>query len=267
MSYLETYIKERSSQKFFLPYLSLGDPNYESSIDFATSLMESGDILELGIPFTDPIADGPVIQKSYKRALDNSPFTMDKIFDTTLKISEKIQKKPIVFLSYLNPIIHYGLEKFFQNCSNSGVYGLVLPDIPFDSKDYPEIFKIAKKNNVDMIQLVTPATSEKRMKKMKEVSGGFIYYVTSFGVTGERKDIDPNIDKRIQLIQKIFKIPVMAGFGISTPEQASNISKYSDGIIIGSAIQKIVESESNNQFSCSIKLKDYSKLIKQALVS
>ena len=247
-----------------MPYISLGDPSYDHSIQWARAISPQADILELGIPFSDPVADGPVIQKSYKRALDNQPFSIEKILEVTKTISIE-NKIPIVYLTYLNPIIQYGIENFFKKSYISGVRGIVVPDIPFDSRDYKVIFHTSKENNINIINLITPATSIERIKAMKNFSGGFIYYVTSFGVTGERKSISTDLKERIETIKSIMKIPVLAGFGISEAEQARNISKYSDGIIIGSRIQKIIEEESKNPSNCELQLTNYTKEIQKSL--
>ena len=241
----------------------MGDPSYDLTLKWAMAISESSDIIELGIPFTDPIADGSVIQKSYKRALDNQEFSMDIILDTTLKIYNSVQK-PIVYLSYLNPINQYGLEKFFSTAGKSGVKGIVIPDIPFDSKDYKNIYNISKENNISIVNLITPATSKDRMKSMKKYSSGFIYYVTSFGVTGTRIELDKDLENKIKEVKNTMGIPVLAGFGISEPEQARAISKYADGIIIGSRIQKIIEEFSSDPSLCVVNLQSYTSSIKNS---
>ena len=263
MNELSKYILKKDS--IFMPYISLGDPSYDLSIKWAEAISPNCDILELGIPFSDPVADGPVIQKSYKRALDNQIFSMDTILETTKKIYEIIQK-PIVYITYLNPVISYGLEIFFKNAYNSGVRGIVIPDLPFDTKEYLSIFNVSQKNNISIINLITPASSKERIKSMKKYSTGFIYYVTSFGVTGSRIDFDSKIEERIKMVKDVIKIPVFAGFGISEAEQAKKISAYSDGIIIGSKIQKIIEEESKDPTLCSLKLSQYTHEIKNSLI-
>jgi len=246
-----------------MPYISMGDPSYELTLKWAMAISESADIIELGIPFSDPIADGSVIQKSYKRALDNQEFSMDIILDTTMKIYSATQK-PIIYISYLNPIVQYGIDKFFHAASKYGVKGIVIPDIPFDSKDYKNIYNISKENNISIINLITPATSKDRMKSMKKYSSGFIYYVTSFGVTGTRIELDKDLENKINNVKNILKIPVLAGFGISEPEQARAISRYADGIIIGSRIQKIIEEFSFDPSLCSANLQKYTSEIKNS---
>ncbi len=266
MSSLKSVFLQNPPKSKFIPYISLGDPNYDLSVEWAKSIVESGaDILELGIPFSDPVADGGVIQKSYKRALAN-PFSMEKIFHVVDRIHEFKKDFPLIFLTYLNPIHAFGRENFFKKCKETDVSGLVIPDLPFDVLDAFEYFSLGKKYEVDLIQLVTPSTPLKRIREIKKISSGFIYYVTSFGVTGERTSISSNLEERISLLKKEIGIPVCAGFGISTKEQASEISKYSDGVIIGSAIQKIIEEFSKNPEECKDRLKQYIQSIRSSMV-
>lgn len=254
-----------SEKSLFIPYFSLGDPNYESSVSWARAIMEGGaDILELGIPFSDPVADGPVIQRAFKRAFEN-PFDLETIFLTTGKIHEIQPSIPLVYLTYFNPIYHYGMENFIRRAKEAGVSGFIIPDLPFDSPESDELFKVSNRHEIDLIHLVTPATEKKRLEKMKKTSSGFIYYVTSFGVTGERTGFSQDLEERIQWVRKEMKLPVCAGFGISTPEQADKISRYSDGVIIGSTIQRIIEDNSGKPEETVQKLKDYCRSIRQAM--
>ncbi|MDX1961378.1 MAG: tryptophan synthase subunit alpha [Leptospiraceae bacterium] len=266
MSSLEEVFQNRKHKSLFITYFSLGDPSYEASPRFAKAILSGGaDILELGIPFSDPIADGPVIQKSYKRALDNSAFSMEQILNTTQEIHKLNTEVPIVYLSYLNPIMQFGMEEFFSKAYLSGVRGVVVPDIPFDAEDYLQVFEIAKKNSISIINLVTPATTKKRIHAIKKFSSGFIYYVTSYGVTGERKELDDSLGKRIAEVQAETKLPVCAGFGISTPEQAEKISQFADGVIIGSSIQKIIEANHTNLDNCEAELNRFVKEVRERM--
>ncbi len=267
MSRLENYFQARTEKSLFIPYFSLGAPSYESSIEWGKAILEGGaNILELGIPFSDPIADGSVIQRSYKQALESEPFSMEKIFYCIEKIHSYKREVPLIILSYLNPIVNFGIENFFYKANTSGVYGVVIPDIPFDTPDYKKIFEIAQKHEIDIINLVTPATEKKRIKEMKHFSKGFIYYVTSYGVTGERKNLSEDLKARVELMQKSFKIPVVCGFGISTPEQAKAISEFADGVIIGSAIQKLIEENSQDQKKCTEILKEFIKNVRAQML-
>jgi tryptophan synthase alpha chain len=249
----------------FIPYISLGDPEYALSVEWAKALIDGGaDILELGIPFSDPVADGPVIQKSYMRALAKG-FSMDKVLETTKQIHSYKPDIPLVYLTYLNPIISYGEEKFFKKAYASGIRGIVLPDLPFDSKDSKFVFSMAKESEIDIIHLITPASSKERIAAIKKIASGFIYYVTSYGVTGERSNFAQDLKKRIESVKKTLMLPICAGFGISTAEQAKTISAYSDGIIIGSAIQRIIEEKSSHVDACARALNEYAKEIAKAI--
>ncbi len=251
--------------KKFIPFISLGDPEYALSVEWSKALIQGGaDILELGIPFSDPVADGPVVQKANFRSLEKG-FSMKKVLDTTKAIHNFKKEIPIVYLTSYNPIFAYGIEKFFKEAKNSGLSGAVIPDLPSDSKDFLEVNKEATKNEICLIQMITPATSKDRILKIKKIAKGFIYYVTSYGVTGERKSFDKDMEKKIKEIQKTLSIPVCAGFGISNSTQAKEISKYSDGIIIGSAIVRIIEENLENVDLCAKKLFQYSKEISESI--
>lgn len=260
----ECFESDKNKSKF-IPYISLGDPEYALSVQWSKALIDGGaDILELGIPFSDPVADGPVIQKSYMRALAKG-FSMEKVLETTKKIHAYKEEIPLVYLTYLNPVISYGEEKFFKKAYEAGIRGIVIPDLPYDAKDAKKVIELAKKNEIDIIHLVTPASTKERMNALKKYASGFIYYVTSYGVTGERSNFATDLKKRIESVKKGVNLPVCAGFGISTAEQAKNISQYSDGIIIGSAIQRIIEEKSGNVDSCAKALNDYAKDISKSI--
>jgi tryptophan synthase alpha chain len=256
---------ERKSGSVFVPYISMGDPGYEETITWADSIIKGGgDILELGIPFSDPVADGPVIQRAFKRAFEH-PFSLEKIFQITKEIHSRNPDTPLVYLTYFNPIYQYGMEKFLKSAFDAGVSGFIIPDLPFDSPESQELYSKANQFQISLIHLVTPATEKSRIRKLKSSAGGFIYYVTSFGVTGERQDFSKDLESRISWVRKEVGIPVCAGFGISTPEQANKISQYSDGIIIGSSIQRIIEEFGKNPEDCAKRLEEYSRSIRSSL--
>ena len=192
------------------------------------------DLIELGIPFSDPTAEGPVIQEADLRAL-NGGVTTDKIFDMVQRVREKVAL-PMVFMTYANVIYSYGSERFISKAAALGMDGLILPDIPFEEKD--EFLEICKKYGLDLISLIAP-TSHDRIRMIAKEAEGFIYCVSSMGVTGVRKEITTDVGAMVKLVKEVKDIPCAVGFGISTPEQAAKMAGLSDGAIVGSAIVKL----------------------------
>jgi tryptophan synthase alpha chain len=195
-------------------------------------------LIEIGIPFSDPIAEGPVIQRANIRALAAST-TVDKIFALVSRLREKTSV-PIVFLSYLNPVFKYtgGYDGFFSRCARSGVDGIIIPDLPFE--EHAEVRTPAAKHGVDIISLIAP-TSAARVKDIAQAAQGFLYIVSSMGITGMRGSIETDLGAIISKVRADSALPACVGFGINTPEQAAAISKIADGVIVGSAIVKIIE--------------------------
>jgi tryptophan synthase alpha chain len=230
------------NKKAFIGFLTAGDPSKEKTIDYMLSMERAGaDIIEIGIPFSDPIAEGPVIQNASTRALSNGINT-DDIFDL-VKDVRKESKIPLVFLTYINPVLYYGYEKFFKRCKDVGINGIIIPDLPYEEKK--EILDYAKSYNVDIISLIAP-TSKDRIQMIAREATGFIYLVSSMGVTGVRSKITTDLEKIIGDIKKVTDVPVAVGFGINTPEQSKKIVKVADGVIVGSAIVKIIEEHGDN---------------------
>ncbi|EMP02049.1 tryptophan synthase subunit alpha [Leptospira santarosai] len=255
-----------SDKSVFIPYISLGDPDYESCVFWADALIRGGaGILELGIPFSDPVADGPVIQKAFKRALAH-PFSMNNILEITAEIHKLHPQIPLVFLTYFNPLYSMGLESFAENAKNSGVQGLIIPDLPFDTPEAEEFFSQLERKKIDFIHLVTPATTYDRIQSMKFLASGFIYYVTSFGVTGERRAFQDGLEDRIRMVRNKIGLPVCAGFGISSADQAKEISTFANGVIIGSAVQRIIEENGSDREICVSKLFAYATEIRASMV-
>jgi tryptophan synthase alpha chain len=249
--------KTKTKKSLFIPYFSLGDPLYSLSSEWGEAILSGGaDLLELGIPFSDPIGDGPVIQRAFTRALMH-PFSWDSIFPISSELKKNHPKVPLIYMSYFNPIYQIGTKKFLQQSSQNGVNGLILPDLPHDSEENAELFSIAKDLDMDVIHLVTPATTRKRIKEMKKVSSGFVYYVTSFGVTGERNEFPDDLKERVAMVREELGLPVCCGFGISTPEHAAFIGSFADGVIVGSAFQRIIEEHAQEPALCKKKLYDY----------
>lgn len=224
------------NKKAFIAFLTGGDPSIEKTKEYIYTLEKAGaDLIEIGIPFSDPIAEGPVIQEANIRSLANGT-TTDKLFDLVKDVRCNTQI-PIVFMTYLNPVFHYGYEKFFSKCSEAGVDGIIIPDLPYEEKK--EVSSVADKYGIDVISLVAP-TSEDRIKTIAKDAKGFLYVVSSMGVTGVRSEINTDIESIIESVREVSDIKAMVGFGINTPQQAAKIAGYSDGVIVGSAIVKII---------------------------
>lgn len=250
-------IKNAFKEKAFIGFLTAGDPNLDKTVEFILAMEESGcDLIEIGIPFSDPMAEGVVIQEANVRALKNNVST-DDVFEVIRKVREK-SNIPIVFLTYINPVFFYGYDKFFKRCKELSVDGIISPDIPFEEKG--EIEPTASKYGVDVISLIAP-TSKQRIQMIAKNASGFIYVVSSLGVTGMRSEIKTDLKSIIDDIREVTDIPVAVGFGINRPKQAEEISKYSDGVIVGSAIVKIIEEHGEEATDY---LKDYVKSMKEA---
>lgn len=222
--------------KAFIPFLTAGDPSLDRTEAYILELEKAGaDLIEIGIPFSDPIAEGPVIQEADLRALQ-AQTTTDGIFDMVASVRKKTDI-PLVLMTYLNPVFHYGCGRFFERCAASGIDGIILPDMPYEEKG--EVARAAKEHGICVISMIAP-TSEDRIKKIAGEAEGFLYVVSSMGVTGVREEIRTDIGGMIRAIRSETGIPVAVGFGINTPDQAAEIAKYADGVIVGSAIVKMI---------------------------
>lgn len=222
--------------KAFIPFVTCGDPDLETTAAIVRAMAQSGaDLIELGIPFSDPTAEGPVIQGANLRALSGG-VTTDQIFDLVRNLRKDVTI-PLVFMTYANVVFSYGTEKFLANCAQVSVDGLILPDVPFEEKE--DFAPVCKEYGVDLISLVAP-TSEGRVAAIAQEAQGFVYIVSSLGVTGVRSEIKTDIPALVSLVKANTHIPCAVGFGISTPEQAANMAQHADGAIVGSAIVKII---------------------------
>ncbi|SEF93130.1 tryptophan synthase, alpha chain [Eubacterium ruminantium] len=250
--------KAFENKKAFIAFLTAGDPDFETSLECFKAVAKAGaDLIEVGIPFSDPIAEGPVIQEADLRALQ-SGMTTDKVFDMVKELRKETDV-PIVFMSYINPIYHYGADKFFKKAAEVGADGAIVPDMPYEERE--ELRGTAEKYGLDIISMIAP-TSEDRIKMIASDAKGFIYVVSSLGVTGVRTEIKTDVKAIIESIREVTDVPAAIGFGISTPEQASKMAAISDGAIVGSAMVKIVAAEGKN---APEKLSEYVKSMKQAL--
>ena len=223
--------------KAFIPFITCGDPSLETTEELVRRMAAAGaDLLELGIPFSDPTAEGPVIQAANARALSGG-VTTDKIFDMVERLRGDVSI-PLVFMTYANVVFSYGKERFADRAKAVGMDGVILPDVPFEEKE--EFADTFQSRGMDFISLIAP-TSEYRIARIAENAKGFLYIVSSLGVTGERKEITTDIAGMVSLVREHTKIPCAVGFGISTPEQAEQMARVSDGAIVGSAIVRMVE--------------------------
>ena len=228
--------------KAFIAFITCGDPDLETTAAVVRSAVENGaDLIELGIPFSDPTAEGPVIQGANLRAL-NSGITTDKIFDLVKELRRDVTI-PMVFMTYANVVFSYGADRFISTCKEIGIDGLILPDLPFEEKD--EFLPICRQYDVDLISLIAP-TSENRIAMIAKEAEGFIYVVSSLGVTGMRSEIKTDLASIVNVIRENTDVPCAIGFGISTPEQAKKMAALSDGAIVGSAIIKLLEKHGKN---------------------
>lgn len=225
------------NKKAFIGFLTAGDPTFDSSFENIMAAIKAGaDLIEIGIPFSDPIAEGVVIQGADLRALQAGMTT-----DLAFELAQKVRREtdiPLVFMTYLNPVFKYGYDRFFARCKEIGVDGLICPDMPFEEKS--EADEIAKKHGISIISMIAP-TSEARIKSIAESADGFLYIVSSMGVTGVRSEIKTDLASIMESVKKYKKVPAAIGFGVSTPEQAEKMAALSDGVIVGSAIVRIVE--------------------------
>jgi len=223
--------------KAFIPFITCGDPDLESTKRNVRAAVAAGaDLIELGIPFSDPTAEGPVIQAANLRALSGG-VTTDSVFQMVRELRTELTT-PLVFMTYANVVFSYDPEKFFAKCSEVGIDGIILPDIPFEERN--EFLEISKKYNIDLISLIAP-TSDDRIAMIAKEAKGFLYIVSSLGVTGTRSEITTDLNSIVKIVRENTDIPCAIGFGISTPEQAKEMSQIADGVIVGSAIIKLLK--------------------------
>ncbi len=231
-----------SNGKAFIAFITAGDPNLAKTEEYILEMEKAGaDLVEIGIPFSDPIAEGIVIQEADIRAL-SAGTTTDKIFDMVADLRTKTDM-PLVFMGYLNPVFHYGYERFFTKCEELGISGVIIPDMPYEEKG--ECVEIAAAHGVDVVSMIAP-TSEERIQTIASEAKGFIYVVSSMGVTGVRSEIKTDLASILTSIKEVTEVPAAVGFGINTPEQAAKIAQISDGVIVGSAIVRLIEKHGEN---------------------
>lgn len=250
--------KAFSNGKAFIAFLTGGDPSAEKSLEFIRAMIQGGaDLVEIGIPFSDPIAEGPVIQAANLRAL-SAGATVDTAFELVVK-TRKESDIPLVFLTYLNPVYHYGYEAFFARCADVGLDGIIIPDLPLEER--AEVKAVSDQYGIDLIALVAP-TSQARVRAIATDAKGFIYLVSSMGVTGVRNTIETDVAAISGAIREATDVPVAVGFGIHSPEQAAAIANACDGVIVGSAIVKIIAEHGD---AAAPYIRDYVARMKKAV--
>ena len=234
--------KAFENKKAFIPFVTGGDPDLETTKNLLIAMEKAGaDLIEIGIPFSDPIAEGPVIQEASQRALA-AGCTTDKLFDMVKEARQRV-KVPMVFMTYINPVYTYGKERFMKRCVECGIDGIIVPDLPYEEKG--ELVPIAKAHGVDVITMIAP-TSKQRIEMLAKEATGFIYVVSSMGVTGARSEIKTDLAEIVEVIRGVTDTPVAIGFGINTKEQVAKYSAVADGAIVGSAIVKIIAQYGEN---------------------
>ncbi len=222
--------------KAFIAFVTGGDPSIESTEEFVMEMVRAGaDMIEIGIPFSDPVAEGPVIQEASSRAL-SAGTNVDLLFELVTSLRQRTDV-PLAFMTYLNPVFHYGYDRFFHRCQLSGVDAIIIPDLPFEES--AEVSTIAQGHGVDLISLVAP-TSKERIEMIAKQAKGFLYIVSSMGVTGIREDMGTDIFQMVEAARSVTDIPLAIGFGINSPAQAKEMSEVADGVIVGSAIMRII---------------------------
>ncbi len=254
---------KQKKEKALITFITAGDPDFESTTQYIQAIEEGGaDIIELGVPFSDPLADGPVIQKSALRALQSGT-TLKKIIQMVSQVREN-SSIPIILMSSFNPIFRYHEETFVKDAVNSGVDGIIIPDLP--PEEAALMNKLSEEAGLNNIFLLAPTSSEDRIQIVSQMSRGFIYYVSLTGVTGTREKLAEDLKENILKIKNITSKPVAVGFGISTPKHAAFAAEIADGAIVGSAIVKIIENRSKPD-QTSNQIRQFVRSMKDAIKS
>jgi tryptophan synthase alpha chain len=254
---------KKEGKTAFVPFISIGDPDIETSFEIALALIDNGaDMIELGFPFSDPMADGKVIQRSYERALKNRVSMKD-----TFNFIKRLRSKsdiPVIFFTYYNPVFAYGIPKFAEDAHNAGIDGILAVDLPPEESD--ELKEFTDKKDIDQIFLLAPTSNSSRIKYILSYARGFVYYVSVTGVTGARTVLPSDIKAKVHEIKKIRDIPVGIGFGISSADQAKEIKNYADAVIIGSKIIQFIEDNIQDKKKILKNISEFSLNIKNNIL-
>ena len=257
----QTFSKLKKNKKKAVGiFLTAGDPNFKSSLNLIKKLPENGvDFIEIGMPFSDPMADGPTIQLSSNRAISKG-IDLENIFSLASEAKKTKSDLPIILMGYYNLILYYGIEKFVKKCKGNGVDGLIIVDLqPEEDED---LINELKKNEIHLIRLITPTTNEERLKLILKNASGFLYYVSVMGITGQKSADLNELKKSVAFIKKHTNLPVVPGFGIKNSTDVNNICKIADGAVVGSSIIKIIEENLNNKDKMLLEINKFSKDLK-----
>lgn len=251
-----------NNEKAFIPFITAGDPSLDMTMSLLSVLESAGaDIIELGVPFSDPIADGPSIQRSSIRSLENGT-SLSKVMDMVSKV-RSVTQIPIVLMGYYNPIFKYGVKRFVKDAVELGIDGVVVADLPPEEAD--DMISSARKYNLSTIFLIAPTSTPERIMFISEASTGYIYCVSSTGVTGARNKISDTLSQMVNQVRRYTEKPIAVGFGVSNPEQAKEIAQFADGVIVGSAIVNIIEKYKDNKEHLISTVKDFARNLANAV--
>jgi len=255
----------KSQKKALIPYITFGDPNPEFSLNLARALFDAGaDIIEIGIPFSDPIADGPVIQASHSRALQQpSEVSIQAALHAVSVLKKEYPHKAIAFMLATNLVMHYGVEAFMRDSAKQGLDAVVIPDLSFEmSENY---VRLAEKSGIDLVQLISPLCDEERLVSIAKASRGFLYLISSTGITGERQAFSQSLKQLCDTIRSVSDIPIAIGFGISSEEHVKEMSQFADALIVGSHLVSLIESHLDQPNKALAAMSDRVALFKSCL--
>ena len=251
-------------EKKLVTFTTGGDPDLDTSLEILNTIINNSiDIIEIGMPFSDPMADGPTIQESSLRSIANGT-NINDIFNLVMKVRKHNKEIPIILMGYYNSIFSFGIDNFTSRCTEVGIDGLIIVDL--QPEEDSELYKKTKEKNIDLIRLVTPTTDEKRLKTILDNASGFLYYVTITGITGQNSANIEYLRKSIKIIKSYTKLPIVAGFGIKNRKDVEEISSFTDGVVVGSSIVNIIKNNlhDKNNMICEIDL--FTKDLKQGVV-
>ncbi|QQE76797.1 tryptophan synthase subunit alpha [Alicyclobacillus sp. SO9] len=249
MNRIEKAFQNAQRSAAFMPFLTAGDPTFDMSLQLFDAVLTAGaDIVEIGVPYSDPLADGPVIQNASLRSI-KAGFSLPEVFKLAAELRHRHPNKGLVLFTYVNPVLQFSPQAFFRETAKSGADGVIIPDLPFEETD--RLRDHATANGIALIPLITPVSSEQRIQRICERAEGFVYCVSALGVTGERQSLSQRVEEMVDTARRYTSLPLAVGFGVSTPSQAAAISQYADGVIVGSAVIRRLE-----QALASVELSD-----------